>query len=375
MSAAAVPSVTSTQHLSQRAAWVDRAKGICIILVVMLHSAMAVEEVIGTEGFVHYIVVFARPFRMPAFFLISGLFLSRVVYTSWRKYANRKVLYFAYFYVLWLSLHFLFKLPTEGVREGLTATFEDYLFAFVQPFGTLWFIYILPVFFVIAKLTARWHPVVTGALALLAALVPLNTGWIVADHTAARFIYFYLGYQLAPAIFRLAAWARWRKMLAIISILVWAGFNAFLAFSMLAVDPLITVVLGLTGAAALVIIAAVVGKGMVADAIRYCGRRSIVIYLAFVFPVHGFLMFVQPMRLMYHAGVIVLMATAAGIVGALSFYQVVKRTRWAFLFERPQQLDWKAETPKLSVAPEARACTADVATTVPMNDNPRMTGS
>ena len=34
-----------------------------------------------------------------------------------------------------------------------------YLQAFVQPFGTLWFIYLLPVFFVVTKLTRNLSPV------------------------------------------------------------------------------------------------------------------------------------------------------------------------------------------------------------------------
>ena len=75
--------------------WVDYAKGFCIIMVVMMHSTLGVGEAVGREGFMHVLVAFAKPFRMPDFFLISGLFLSRVIDRDWRTYLDRKVVHFA----------------------------------------------------------------------------------------------------------------------------------------------------------------------------------------------------------------------------------------------------------------------------------------
>src|SRR5207253_7771984 len=81
--------------------WVDYAKGFCIVFVVMMHSTLGVEQVAGQEGWLHTVVAFAKPFRMPDFFLISGLFLAQVIERDWRTYGDRKVLHFAYFYLLW----------------------------------------------------------------------------------------------------------------------------------------------------------------------------------------------------------------------------------------------------------------------------------
>ena len=50
--------------------WVDYAKGICIVMVVMMHSVLGVEAAAGQTGFMHLVVMFAKPFRMPDFFLI-----------------------------------------------------------------------------------------------------------------------------------------------------------------------------------------------------------------------------------------------------------------------------------------------------------------
>jgi uncharacterized membrane protein YcfT len=78
-----------------RVDWVDYAKGICIVMVVMMHSTLGVEAAAGRDGWMHAAVEFARPFRMPDFFLISGLFLARVIDRDWRDYIDRKVLHFA----------------------------------------------------------------------------------------------------------------------------------------------------------------------------------------------------------------------------------------------------------------------------------------
>ncbi len=86
--------------------WVDYAKGICIVMVVMMHSVLGVELAAGQTGFMHVLVAFAKPFRMPDFFLISGLFLAVVIDRDWRTYLDRKVVHFAYFYVLWVTIQF-----------------------------------------------------------------------------------------------------------------------------------------------------------------------------------------------------------------------------------------------------------------------------
>src|ERR1700739_5073479 len=98
--------------------WVDYAKGICIVMVVMMHSVLGVELAAGQTGFMHLVVIVAKPFRMPDFFLISGLFVSVVIDRDWRTYLDRKVVHFAYFYVLWVTIQFGFKAPALAAGTG-----------------------------------------------------------------------------------------------------------------------------------------------------------------------------------------------------------------------------------------------------------------
>src|SRR5919112_1679816 len=103
----------------QRIDWVDYAKGICIILVVMMHSTLGLEQATGQQGWMHNVVEFARPFRMPDFFLLSGLFLASVIDRDWKTYLDRKVVHFAYFYLLWMTIQFAFKAPALAQGEGV----------------------------------------------------------------------------------------------------------------------------------------------------------------------------------------------------------------------------------------------------------------
>src|SRR5207249_8050296 len=105
--------------------------------VVMMHSVLGVELAAGRTGFMHLLVAFAKPFRMPDFFLISGLFLARVIDRDWRIYLDRKVVHFAYFYALWVTIQFAFKAPGFAAEHGALGVASFYAEAFIEPFGTL----------------------------------------------------------------------------------------------------------------------------------------------------------------------------------------------------------------------------------------------
>src|SRR3954466_466921 len=169
--------MSATDTTEQRVAWVDYAKGFCIIFVVMMHSTLGVGQAAGEEGWLHTVVAFARPFRMPDFFLISGLFLAQVIDRDWRTYLDRKVAHFAYFYVLWMTIQFGFKAPAFAAESSWRDAGLLYLESFVEPFGTLWFIYLLPIFFVVTKLTRRIPAPATWLIAAALETAHISTGW------------------------------------------------------------------------------------------------------------------------------------------------------------------------------------------------------
>ena len=97
---------------SSRIDWVDYSKGICIILVVFMHSTLGVENALGLQSWLHGFIEWARPFRMPDFFMLSGLFLASRIDRPWRAYLDTKLFHFAYFYALWMTIQFALKAPS-----------------------------------------------------------------------------------------------------------------------------------------------------------------------------------------------------------------------------------------------------------------------
>src|ERR1700712_2524646 len=188
---------------TNRLSWVDSAKGISIILVVMMYSVFNVGQDAQGVGLFHYVIGFATPFRMPEFFLISGLFLDQVVSRPWKADGDRRVIHYFYFYALWAVIHLVLKvgIMSASPKDALT----DIAWAIVEPYGVLWFIYLLAAFSAITKLfydlrAPRWAVWAFGAAFQMA---HVHTGSYLIDQFCAYFVFFYSGYVFAPLIFKL----------------------------------------------------------------------------------------------------------------------------------------------------------------------------
>jgi uncharacterized membrane protein YcfT len=320
---------------AERIDWVDYAKGICIVMVVMMHSVLGVELAAGQTGFMHAFVAFAKPFRMPDFFLISGLFLPLVIDRDWLLYLDRKVVHFAYFYALWVTIQFGFKAPAFAAETSWSHAGYLYLESFIEPFGTLWFIYLLPIFFVVIKLTRRIAPPLIWGIAALSEAAHVGTGWTVIDEFCARFVYIYSGYLFADYVFALSDRARAHPALALGALALWAIVNGGLVALGASEWPFVSLALGLAGACAIVTIGTLLARMTWLTALRFCGEHSIVIYLAFFLPMATTRTLLLKTGLIHDIGMISLVVTAIGVVGAVLIWRAALAVGATFLFERP----------------------------------------
>jgi uncharacterized membrane protein YcfT len=326
---------TNRAAASERVDWVDYAKGICIVMVVMMHSVLGVELAAGERGFMHAVVAFAKPFRMPDFFLISGLFLPLVIDRDWRTYLDRKVVHFAYFYVLWVTIQFGFKAPAFAAETSWQHAGTMYLESFIEPFGTLWFIYLLPIFFVVIKLTRGLPAPLVVAVAAILEATHVATGWTVIDEFCNRFVYIYSGYLFANHVFALSNGARARPWLATAGLIIWALVNTALVALGVSEWPVISLMLGLAGACAIITIGTLLARAQLLNALRFCGEHSIVIYLAFFLPMAATRTLLLKTGIIADIGAISLIVTIVGVLGALAIWRATLALHADFLFERP----------------------------------------
>ncbi|MBU1314598.1 MAG: acyltransferase family protein [Alphaproteobacteria bacterium] len=332
---------------TQRLAWVDMAKGLSIFLVVIMYCAASVGEDTGQTGFLHWTIAFAMPFRMPEFFLISGLFLSQVIDRPWRAYADRRALHYFYFYALWATIHIVLKVALAG-RDPAGALGALAL-AVVEPYGVWWFIYMLGVFSVVSKLLrqVRIPHAATMAVAAMLQVASIQTGSYLIDQFAAYFVYFYAGYIFAPQCFRLAAWTQANRRAAVAVLLVWALGNAVLVFSPgFRLDPVhiqmgwaalpgVHLLAAFAGAIAIITAAALLVSLPRMDWLRRLGTHSLVIYLAFVLPM-GIARSLLLALGIEEPNLVSLVIMAAAITSPLVLWWITKKLGFGrFLFERP----------------------------------------
>ncbi|KQP32361.1 MULTISPECIES: acyltransferase family protein [unclassified Methylobacterium] len=360
-----------------RLAWVDVAKGLCIVLVVMMHSTLGTGEAMTppdlaaaglvSEGFVHHVVAFAKPFRIPDFFLLSGLFLGRVIDRDWRLFADRRVVHFAYFYLLWVVIQSLAKYGaiTEGAGPGAFA--QHLALALVEPYSTLWFIYLLAVFSVVTKLLRRvpW-PLLLGAAAALQ-VVPVHTESYLLEEFCSRYVWFVVGYLFAERIFGFAARVRAHPRAALAGLGLWALVEGVLVFTpsggtahpTLASLPGLSLVLGGVGALAIVAGASLLtlAGGPVTAALRACGSRSIAIYLGFFLPMALTRTLIVKTGAITDVGWASLVVTLVAVLVPLGLERLVRHTRLSFLFRRPAAFHIVAERAPVrsGLAPQAAA--------------------
>jgi uncharacterized membrane protein YcfT len=246
------------------------------------------------------------------------------------------VVHFAYFYVLWVTIQFGFKAPSFAAETGWAHVGFLYLESFIEPFGTLWFIYLLPVFFVVTKATRNKMPplLIWGVAALLEA-AHIATGWTVIDEFCARFVYFYSGYWFAGYVFALSDRARARPALALAGMVLWALVNGALVEFGFSEWPLISLALGLTGAGAIIVMGTLLARAHWLNFLRFCGEHSIVIYLAFFLPMAATRTLLLHSGLIHDIGTISLIVTIVGVIGALALWRLALKAGANFLFERP----------------------------------------
>ncbi len=324
----------------QRVDWVDYAKGICIIWVVTLYSTDFVRTHIHGVGWMQYLVDFAQPFRMPDFFMLSGLFVARAMEKPWRTYLDKRVVHFAYFYLLWGTLKFVHAEWAALLQPDRIRLVPEYLqMLVVPPTGPLWFLYVLALFSLAVRLLRAWPPLLVLAIAaaLQLAMPAHDISFKLGDKFCRYFVFFVVGYLFARHLFRLTDWARAHPRTNWAIFAVWFAWNGGMVARGLTFLPGMQLLMGCIGAVAIMLLATRLAEFQSTTALRWLGRNSIVIYLGFVVPLGLMRSFVVASAGGgLDAGTLSLLVTVLSVAGAAALYFAVRNTPLRFLFVRPR---------------------------------------
>ena len=325
-----------------RLVWIDIAKGLCLVAVVTLYTTTHVTEGLGRSSWMQLWVAFAQPFRMPDFFFVSGLLLSRVIDRPWRDYLDRKALHYLWFFAVWSLLYFALRFAAGGAPQGGRSVGEEFVKVMTWgPFAMLWFLQMLPFYLVLAKLLRRvpW-PAVLFAAAVWHWL-PIDTPWTQVDRAGERFVFFFAGYALAAPVLRYAAWMRAQPAARAWGVIAaWALVNGLLVFGGWAERHPLPLLLGLAGALGVVAVAVRLQGHALGTLFDRLGARSLPIFVGFFLPMSLLTRlwlgatWGTPLRA-FDAGLLALLLAVASIAIALGAERLLRDTWLRWLYERP----------------------------------------
>ncbi len=312
-----------------RIEWIDLAKGICIFLVVFHHVVGvpfgAFVEATGAASQplsrLWFLVDTAlSPLRVPLFFAISGLLAHRAIFhKGWLNGGRARLASLLWLYGLWATLHWGLShliydvaggqpMPPEAVNSIYAESLPQFLWLVGTASSSVWYLYALAVYFVVARVGRRIPGLLVAGSALLHLLVANNipaTDWGAAS-VLSNAVYFMLGCHWGPR------WLAWAAALRLRSVAGLAGL--FVAGSLLRSRGLELV--GLSGLAVslvsillLVRVCAALTALRPWGGVRWLGRNTLQVYVLHRPLIDVFLLGVTPAAVSAHA-----MAEEGGLV-------------------------------------------------------------
>lgn len=112
---------------SKRIEYIDLMKGICIVLIILLHCGVTFSNEVLDSMF--------KCFRIPLYFFLSGLFFKE--YGGFKDFCIRKVNKLLIPYVFFVYVPYAF----IDVTSSYPHTFASYIFMLLEPYNLpLWFL-------------------------------------------------------------------------------------------------------------------------------------------------------------------------------------------------------------------------------------------
>lgn len=257
----------------ERVAWIDVARGVAIIGVVLFHAgAVAPDGTVARQLWNRFdLAVFT--FILPLFFLLSGLLFERALNEEWRPVLRRRVFPLLYLFVLWSCVFAVVSAMTKGtVGWDLTQNLT------LQT--VLWFLPGLALDMLVFRALRRVPP---GLHIVLAASIAFPFAvWFPFDgygltHTPHFYVFFALGglwsSSIKFSVLRSTSPALLIAISASIGLLAAAALLPGGRAVLYALSPLATV------PAVVLVSARIAGSRLPRAVLGYIGRRTLPVFL------------------------------------------------------------------------------------------------
>lgn len=177
------PAEMPNQILTPRVDWVDTAKGLGIVLVVLGHvmRGLGSAHLMSWTSTIEFIDLWIYSFHMPLFFFLSGLFLfGSATKRPFSDFSSDKLRTIAYPYFIWSILTILLKSILGPIPNTPRDLSDVSLIAF-SPIEQFWFLYVLFMLTMLLgaayKLGLRPWMAVAIAVLIYPGILPFSQNW------------------------------------------------------------------------------------------------------------------------------------------------------------------------------------------------------
>ena len=327
-----------------RLAWIDYAKGIAIIMIVFRHVNTGFwDAAIPLDPLFYDISVqVGLTFRMPLYFLLSGIFF----YRSYTKrglggYTLHKFNTIMYPYFIWSVVLMVLQMIFSQYVNGQFTSLADFLTIFYDPWGHWWFLYAL---FVVSVLYMVMFYVLKGQrlLILLFGLICYFLSYeigkfYVFDDILELFIFFTVGDMVGQYAVKLheIKWVNRKDVL--IAAILFAVLGEYLLFTVWKEAPLAILFFALAGSFAASVACLHLSRlnSGVINVLRIFGQHSLYIYLFHAFTAPAMRVLLWTVLGVENLVVLEVVCFLAGVLGSILVYRVIRFFNGSFLFVPP----------------------------------------
>ena len=318
----------------QRIDWADYAKGLTIILVVYGHAVVGVAKDVAIDPSVYaYAMKPFSQFRMPVFFFVAGLFAAFSLRRDPPSFVDRTLLPLLYVFVVWNLLQWGARVAFAPWANTPIEPWRILLFP-VRPINITWFIWALIAYYLVAYAARRLPTAVIVAVGAILAATPVPDGWFyVYQQSPKFFVYFALGIACSNAVLALDTRSRGGAL----GLLTLAYLTAALLAIHLGADeiPIVDFACSLLGISWVLTLCMVLAEHEWCGWLRSVGNWSLPIFVTHTIVTAGTREALLRGGFADSAVLLILVGTAAGVIGPIVFAWSLRRLGFPWLFERP----------------------------------------
>ncbi|MEB3295553.1 MAG: acyltransferase [Synechococcales bacterium] len=320
--------------------WLDYAKGIGILLVVVGHTiaGLANSSILTNNSPWQWLHEWIYTFHMALFFIISGMLVRSSVHRPVGKFTLDKVRTILYPYLIWSVIESFVRIQlSQLTNEHLGWTILGKIW--YEPIGQFWFLYSLFIFMVGYRLLVklRWSD---REVLLLAIGLHLTQFWIPApDHSIIgslrdHVIYFALGLIIVPA--RLDRYFQgWHIPTFLGFIFLGYGAITWDTFSPYLHSPWMIPLAAIVGSATTLGVAILFAKFQICSFFKVLGKATLEIYVLHLLMIAGCRILLQKFLHVDFAPIHLFLEIAMGILLPLLIRSLCQRLGITYLFTLP----------------------------------------